>query len=65
MNPIKWTPIDSRDIGRWLRVKRTAQSPAEYACAVQHEAAKGWQWADMAILAIGIVAVALLVAGQI
>lgn len=63
MKRINWTPIYSRDISRWIHVRRTAQSPADYACAVQHEAAKGWQWADIAVAAIGVAAVGLLVTG--
>lgn len=65
MKHIKWTPADVRDMTANLRAARTAQSPAEYAAAVQHESARSWQWADVAIAAIGWVALALLVAGVI
>lgn len=63
MKSIKWTPADSRDFARWLRAGNVSQSPAEYACALQHQAARQWRWADVAVVAIGIVSVVLIAAG--
>lgn len=63
MKTIKWTPADSRDMAANLRAARTAQSPAEYATAVQHEEAKSTDTAAGVALAIigGIVTAAMLV----
>jgi hypothetical protein len=62
----RWNPTDVMALAPWLKARRTAETPAEYACAVQRPlpiSPTAGESAAGAVLAIvgGIVAAAMLV----
>ena len=49
----------------WTRASRHAQTPVEYACAVQHTDRATWRWVDAVVAVAAFGALVLMVYGAI